>query len=218
MSYNEDMNDCCNKCGKTPCGCNPCGVAKPVIDVQALPDDPLTLTFNVNGVGTEYDFRSIVQQGQTDTSITVDQVKRVLTYMAERHTDTISAKELGSILHISDLGDVDISNVDSNSLFVYQKNSDCSRGCDGVSNKWTGWNATENLVDSFQYIAGFDAAGAIKSLSTPANTDQYYQLGWNADGKTGWSQPVGVVDTTNLVPVYMDKTTKRLVFIEGGDE
>lgn len=209
----------CNKCGKTSCGCNPCGcntcgVAKPVIDVDHLPDDLLTLSFNFGGVGTTYDFSGLVKAGQTDTSISANAIKRVLTYMAERHTDTITAKELGAILHVGDLGDVDIEDVGANSLFVYQKNSDCSRGCDGTTNKWVGWSATNHLVDSFQYVMGFDEVGAPLALSAPANSSQYYQLGWNADGKTGWKQPRKVASKANLAPVYIDKTTKELVYVE----
>ena len=105
------MNKCCESCGikqcPNPCdrgcdSCDPCkkkccGDAKPVIDVQAIPDDILTLSFNFNGVGTTYDFREMIKAGQTDTTLTADALKRVLVYMAERHTDTISARELGAI-------------------------------------------------------------------------------------------------------------------------
>lgn len=207
------MNECCKKCGD-PCGSECCGTGKPVIDVQSIPDDILTLSFNFNGVGTTYDYRSMVKAGETDTTLSADAIARVLKYMAEKHTDTISAKELGAILHLVDLGDVDGDAVEDNSLLVYKKNSDCSRGCDGVTNSWAGWTALDNQDTSLALVMGYNSDGAPKSLSSPANTNQYYQLGWNAAGKAGWKQPRQVTSTNNLVPVYMDKTTKELVFVE----
>ena len=112
------------------------------------------------------------------------------------------------------LGDVDISDLDDNSLLVYKKNSDCTRGCDGATNSWISWNALDQQVTSFTYPMGYDAEGAPKSLSTPEHTSQYYQLGWNANGKVGWKQPKKVTSTTGLAPVYIDKNTKELVYVE----
>lgn len=209
-------NSCCNQCHQDPCCCQQscCGDAKPVIDVQHLPSDILTLSFNFNGVGTTYNYAPTIKAGETDTSVSINAIERVLKYMAEKHTDTITAKELGSILHIGDIGDVDIEDVDANSLFVYQKNSDCSRGCEGVTNKWIGWNATNHLVDSFQTLMGFGSEGEPLSLSSPSSSSQYYQLGWNASGKIGWKQPRKVASTSGLAPVYIDPTTKELVYYE----
>lgn len=187
----------------------------PVIDVTALENDPLTLTWNFNGVGTSYDYSSMIKLGETDTSIHANQVERVLQYMAERHTDTISAKELGAILHLGDLGDIDITDLDDNSLLVYKKDSECIRGCDGATNKWVSWNALDQQGSSFTYPMGYDDEGAPKTLLRPTSTDQYYQLGWNANGKVGWKQPKKVTSTANLAPVYIDKTTKELVYVEG---
>lgn len=186
----------------------------PVIDVTALENDPLTLTWNFNGVGTSYDYSSMIKLGETDTSINADQVNRVLQYMAERHVDTISAKELGAILHLGDIGDVDITDLDDNSMLVYKKNSDCTRGCDGATNSWVAWNALDQQEGSFTYPMGYDDDGAPKTLRRPENTDQHYQLSWNANNKVGWSQPKKVTSTDNLAPVYIDKTTKELVYVE----
>lgn len=215
LLYNKSMNNyCCNKCGN-PCERECCGVGKTVLDVQSLPDDILTLSFNLNGVGTTYDYSSMIKAGETDTSLSVDAVNRVLKYMAERHIDTISAQELGSILHLVDLGDVDADAVENNSFLVYKKESDCAQGCGSESNSWVGWTALDNQDTSLALIMGYGSEGSPKSLSSPANTNQYYQLGWNASGKAGWKQPRKVTSTTGLAQVYIDITTKELVYYEG---
>lgn len=222
MFYNKDMDNECN-CGirqqPNPCdrGCSPCnkkccGDAKPVIDVQSLPDDVLTLSFNFNGVGTTYDYRSMIKAGETDTSVSVDIIGRVFKYMAERHIDTISAKELGAILHIADLGDVDVDNIDAWSMLFYKK--DAVDECDLTANRWVGWNALDGQASSFTHVMGYSSTGAPISLSSPSSPSQYYQLGWNASGKVGWKQPRKVTSTANTVPIRMDKTTHELVWIE----
>ena len=215
------INNICEKCGLKQCpnpcdrGCGKkscCGDAKPVIDVQALPDDILTLSFNFNGVGTTYDYSSMIKAGETDTSVSVSSIARVLKYMAERHTDTISAKELGSILHLSDLGDVDEKDINAYSMLFYKK--DAVDECDTTSNRWIGWNALDGQAGAFTYVMGYSADGAPISLSSPSSPAQYYQLGWNAAGKVGWKQPRKVTTTTNTVPIRMDKTTHELVWVE----
>lgn len=223
VPYNKSMNGLCDNCGLKQCpnpcdrGCGPCKKSccegpKPVIDVQALPDDILTLSFNFNGVGTTYDYREMIKAGQTDTTLTADAIKRVLKYMAERHTDTISARELGAILHLSDIGDVEVDDINAYSMLFYKK--DATDACDTTANRWVGWNALDEQTGSLESVMGFLSTGAPKSLSSPSLPSQYYQLGWNANGKIGWKQPRKVTSTANLAPVYIDKTTHELVYVE----
>lgn len=203
-----------NKCNcNTGCREECCGIAKPVIDVQAIVDDPLTLSFNFNGVGTTYDYSEMIKIGQTDTSLSADALARVLKYMAERHTDTISARELGAILHLADIGDVEADSINAYSMLFYKK--DATDACDTTANRWIGWTALDEPSESLSYIMGFLSDGAPKSLSAPSSPSQYYQLGWNAGGKIGWKQPQRITNvTSNYKPVYIDKSTKELVYYE----
>lgn len=208
----------CNSCDRGCGSCNPCkpkccGDAKPVIDVQALPDDILTLSFNFNGVGTTYDYRSMIKAGETDTSLSADAIGRVLKYMAERHTDTISAKELGAILHLADLGDVDGKDIGAYSMLFYKK--DAVDECDTTSNRWIAWNALDNQADSFAYIMGFSSEGAPISLSSPSAPAQQYLLGWNGAGKVGWTQiKTAATKPTNAYSVYWDEDAKEFVKVK----
>lgn len=210
--------NCCNKCNK--CGCEgPCGCAKPILDIGLKTGSKTELSYNINGLTSTWDYYGIVQEAQTDTTLSTNQMERSLVYNAERHINTISAKELGSILHVADLGDVDITGVQDNSLFVYQKNSDCAEGCEGIDNSWIAWNESDHRVSSGEAIMVFDQDSKPRSLNHPANTNQHYQLSWAAGNKISWTQPVEVAtppkDGDNKVyRVYMDPSTKQLVYVK----
>lgn len=184
---------------------------------QAHDDDPAELRFNLGGKSIDYDFASVVEAAETDTTLRLDIVNRGLVYNAERHKDSFSASELGSILHIADIGDVDISGVTDNSLFVFQKNSDCGEGCQGINNSWVAWNSNEHLMSVMDTIMGFNADGKPQALNRPTNTTQYYQLGWNGNGKVGWYQPVVVttapVQDNKKYPLYLDHEKMQIVAV-----
>lgn len=214
-NYNP-CNTCCQP--KKPCGC-----FHPILDIDEMPDSVSILRFNVDGLSSWYDFGNMIFQTQTDTVLKTDILGRVLKYMAERHVDTISARELGAILHISDIGDVDITGVEDNSLFVYQKDNNCASGCEGIDNSWTAWNSNDHMVDSVKTLMGFNDAGAPLSLAAPANADQYYILGWNADKQVSYKQIEEVskesITTTEgsksyIYKVCVDPKTNELVYIK----
>ena len=182
-------------------------------------DTPAWLRYNFGGKSIDYDYGPVVRAAETDTTFRLDLVNRGFVYNAERHTDSFSATELGSVLHLADIGDVNISRVQDNSLLVYQKDTDCGEGCDGgPSNQWVGWNSDDNLVDVLDAIMGFDTNGKPQALRRPENTNQYYTLGWNGSDKAGWTQPVEAaippVDGDNYrYNVYLDPYTRRFVFV-----
>lgn len=223
MTCGNQCNQCCDPCAD-PCA-KKCGCCEPFLDIDEMPDSVSTLRYNINGLSKWYDYGNMIYQTQTDTRITADSVKRVLRYMAERHTDSISARELGSILHIADLGDVDIAGVQNNSLFVYRKDNNCAQGCEGISNAWTAWNSTDigNTTDSFRTIMGFDDNGVPYSLLPPANADKNYYLGWRGADQIGW-ETIEEVDKNSIVvtegdrnyiyKVCLDPKTNKLVYIK----
>lgn len=187
-----------------------------------MPDTVSVLSYNFDGATAWYDYGNMIYKTQTDTKVRVDAIRRVLEHLAERHVDTISAHELGSILHIADLGDVDITGVEDNSLFVYQKDNNCSHGCEGVNNSWIAWNSNDHMVDSMRTIMGFDADGAPQTLLPPANADQFYIVGWNGEHQVSYKQieevsEESITETIDGVSyiryVCVDPNTNELVFI-----
>lgn len=190
MSYND--------CHHEHCGAK-CGCEKPVLGIEAKSQESLVMRFNVNGV----------------TALSVDTVKRLLKYVAERHIDSIPASQLGSILHLADIGDVDTQGVENGSSLVYRKNNDCGNGCVGTGNAWTAWNALDNIAESGYYLSLYDNEGYPYALSAPDNADQFYLLGWNASGQLSYTQPsIATAKPAGAYTVYMDATTKELIAVE----
>lgn len=207
-------NECEPRCGKPKCGCH-----LPVLGVEDKPDDAGTLKFNVNGITTYYDYTALVKRLETDTSLSADTKARALKFLAERHIDAISAEELGSILHLADIADVNIADVKENSLLVYHKDESCGAGCESTKSGWGGYNADEHLEDALNTLMGFDANGAPNTLNTPVHENQHYTLGWAAQEGLKYTQPREVstapVDADNKVHrLYVDPTTQEIVVVK----
>lgn len=178
-------------------------------------DTPYWLRYNFGGKSIDYDHTQVVKSAETDTSMRLDVANRNFIYNAERHIDSFSASELGSILHIADIGDVDITGVTDNSLFVFQKDSDCGEGCEGINNSWVAWNSSDHLNDSVETLMGFDGDGKPQTLNHPLNTSLYYQLGWHGADKISFSQPVEktIASGDKLHLLVEDTTTKQQMYI-----
>lgn len=214
----------CKKCGSNPCSCHkcdehPCGCPEPVMGIDKVPTKPATYRFNINGRTTRFDFAKGIYDAQTDTSLIADVVDRLLRFSAERHTDTITAQELGSILHIADLGDVNTQGAEDGALMVYQKSNTCGEGCVGTANVWKAWNALDSQQPSVAYPAGFDSKGNIASIQQPANPTQYYNLGWNGANQLSFAQPT---EETAVIPdtdgyayqMYLNPITKQPYYVK----
>lgn len=182
--------DTCDPCKKPRCS-DPCGCPKRVLSVEKM-DEPGFVKFNLDGHTVIFDFADVVQDSETETFLRVDQVSRLLKYMAEGHVNNVRAQDIGAILHLADIGDIDTNEVSQNSFLVYKKESDCGQGCDEVQNQWTVWNASEHLEDASEKIMGFNENDAPVAIQPPLHTDQFYSLMWRAGDKVGYRQPAQV--------------------------
>lgn len=205
---------------KKNCNNNRCGCPAKALGIEELPDSNGVVEFTLDGKRANFDFSGLVHRAQTDTTLVVDIIKRLLIYSAERHTDSITAQELGSILHLADLGDVSTVHAQNGSLLTYQNDSDCGEGCVGDREVWKIWNALDEQVSSATYPAAFDAEGKMKTIQRPQSPNQYYQLGWNAGKQLGYHQPP-VVDKSRTVgangkrlALYLDPETREVVAVE----
>lgn len=222
----------CNNCGycgqcqeKKKCA-NPCSCTEPVFSVEAMPDDPTTLRFNVNGKSVWYDFEPVVKAGETCTTLNVDAVHRLINYNGECGEQTITAKELGSILHLADISDVhlNIQNathhvVPDNGILNYRKDGDCGEGCEGIGDGWFATNPLEVATTNLDYLLGSDGDGALKSLQPPFDEDGFFYLSWAGADKIKWSEiaETAVIPTedkdghTYSYPIYYDPISGALV-------
>lgn len=215
MGYDKGMK--CSKCD--PCA-NQCGCPNPALAIESVPETKGVVRYNINGKRYDYDYEPLVYRTQTDTSLIVDIIKRLLIFSAERHQDSITAAELGSILHLADIGDVSTAHAETGSMLVYQKNTDCGEGCVGDRDVWKVWNALDEQVSSATYPAAFDADGKMRTIQRPQNPNQYYQLGWNAGNGLSYSQ-IPIVDASRVVgtdgkkiALYLDPETKQIVGVK----
>lgn len=200
-----------------------CGIPEP-IQCITQPDSrrPGLVRFNYGGHSVDFDFTNLIRQVQSDTSQSIDQTNRTWNYNAERHIDSFSASQIGSILHLGDLGDVDITGIKNNSLLFYQQDSNCGQGCEGLHNSWTTWslNDTNGQSGSLQSVLGFSpVTGTPVGLEIPSKPNQFYFLGWNAQDKLGYIQPAEFTafpyDTDNYAWITcVDPTTRQLGYVK----
>lgn len=215
----------CGHCGQCQpkCGCEkkcprPCGCPESILSIEADSTDPAYLRFNLGGRSVWYDFTPVVKAAETCTHFSVDLNSRSLIYDSECGRQTISAKTLGAILHLGDLGDVDASTIKDNVILTYRKDSDCGENCDGRKG-WIGINATEESDDELEFILGTDEDGKVKSLAPPVNRAPSI-LVWEKNGKATWAQIKAALTpprdpvTGKKLAVYLDPTSRELVYVE----
>ncbi len=207
---NCDCSRQCNKCDRR------CNCPEPFLGIFEYDNEPGYVTFNIDGKEARWDGRHLVQSQQTDTSLIVDLIHRLLKFKAERHTDTISAKELGAILHLSDLGDVDGRHLEQGSLLTYKKNNDCAQGCVGTRNTWEVWNALDGKASNAYYPIATDDKGNLASIEAPANPNKTYFLGWNGKSQLSYfGVPLAATKPVNGGAVYFDEDSGQLVYVKG---
>lgn len=217
----------CGHCGQCQpkCGCKkkcptPCGCPEQILSIEADTTRPAYLRFNLGGRSVWYDFTSVVKAAETCTTLIPNITARSLVYDGECGRQEIAARELGSILHLADIGDVDETTIGDNAVLVYKKDADCGENCDG-KNGWIGLNPTEAGETQLTYIMGSDENGEVKSLMPPVASNKFNYLAWAADGKAKWtmikpalSAPVDP-DTGQVNRVYLDPTSGELVYVAG---
>lgn len=204
----------------TECNCKkkcaePCGCPEPVFSVESMPDDPTVLRFNVNGKSVWYDFSQVVKTAETATTVALDPAKRTFNHYGEKSTQTMTAKELGSIFHLADIGDIDENSITDYGILNYRKANDCPEGCEGTDNKWQADNPVKLGETSLAYVLGSDAEGKLESLMPPTSASSFSYLAWAAAGKAKWVKPTIVsnppVKDGKITRLYLDENTGEIV-------
>lgn len=226
------MNPFCNICGgpllgcghcgtcQPKCGCEkkcptPCGCPEQILSIEADTTRPAYLRFNLGGRSVWYDFTSVVKSAETCTTLKPNITARTLVYDSECGRNTLTAQEVGSILHLADIGDVDATSIKDNALLVYRKDADCGEDCEG-KNGWVGLDPSEDPKENLSYLLAGDENGRVESLQVPEETNRFSYLAWQAGDKIKWHTPTVVADLPtdsggNAWRVYMDPNNGELI-------
>lgn len=132
----------CNRCFKQQCDCNsdPCGKkCQPAryscdFDIQVDPFDPTTWLVTNCGAMRRV---KVPKSAETDTTLKTDYSAGTLNYHSERHEDILTGEQLGNIINLESLRDVDAPDPENCSILTWNPGcSECGHGCAPLEAKW----------------------------------------------------------------------------------
>ena len=157
----------CNKCN--PCGCNECQPASYTcgLDVQVDPYDNSTWLFNLCG---QLHRVKMPKNPETCTDLTTDFSAANLIYNGECGQSIISGRQLGELINLDDLRDVEVPDANSCDLLVYDPGcTDCGDGCKPKPAAWRNYHipdAGDCVMDTdnegYYHVLVKDDCGCIK--------------------------------------------------------
>lgn len=186
----------CNDCNS----CNPCknacsGPAQYLADFSIMVDPFNEDIWNITFGGKLFHVHA-PHHTETDTSIALDYTAASFVYNGEKHTDTITGDQLGSLINLGSLRDVD-TDYDTPSMcyeLIYSKYGDCGKGCFSVESGWHTFSPDNDnaLVNQLHYIRGTNQYGCPKFLDLPDDPTKWWWVGWRQEGdgkEFGYFQP-----------------------------
>lgn len=176
------MNEnCCNKCNS----CNPCnkcgGGCCPAkydcsFNIEPSPYDMYTWIVTTCGMPHKV---KIPKLPETCTNLSVNGTDATLVYKGECDTDIITGSQLGSIIRLNDLKDVDAPLPDHCSMLVFDPFcAECGDGCTSPADMWRPYtipDAGDCIIpleeDGYYKVLVKDDCGCIKECRLPAKPD-----------------------------------------------
>lgn len=176
-NYNKGMSNC-NRCHQDPCGCNRCEPARYScgFSIQADPHDRSTWLFNYCGQLHRVKIPKIYE---TCTNLSLDYSSASLIYNGECGQDIITGCQLGSIIDLDCLRDVEVPDPDSCDILVYDPGcSDCGDACKPRPAMWRNYHIPdagdceiELDSDGYYHVLIKDDCGCIKECRLPVVPD-----------------------------------------------
>ena len=174
----------CNRCGDNPCGCGRCEPARYSCDfnISVDPYDPYMWIFDNCGKLSRVRIPKIPE---TCTSLSTDFSIASLVYDGECGVDKISGCDLGSLINLDCLRDVEAPTPDSCDLLVFDPGcSECGSGCKPKPAQWRNYHipdaddcSLEPDSDGFYKVLVKDDCGCIRECRIPvANQTKIYTL------------------------------------------
>ena len=119
---------------------------------------------------------------ETDTKLSTNYSNETLIYNAERHTDIITGEQLGGIINLDYLRNVDIDHsLDGHCYeFIYRKWAECGDGCRSAADKWVNFNINSEgaLKCGIRYVRGANQYGCPVYLDVPTDVNKYWWGMW----------------------------------------
>ena len=173
----------CNKCNDNPCSCNSCSCdhCAPAryscgFDIQVDPYNSSTWLVTMNGCLHRVKIPKI---SETCTNLSTDFSSANLIYNGECGQSTISGAQIGEIINLNDLRDVDVSDADSCDIMVFDPGcTDCGDGCKPKPAMWRKYHIpdagdceVEVDDDGYYHVLIKDDCGCIKECRLPVVPD-----------------------------------------------
>lgn len=211
-----------NYCGFGDC-CSGCGPARynGMFNIEVSPYDDLTWIVTWNGMAHKVRVPAV---SQTDTTLSTDTSTATLNYKAEKHLDVLTGTQLGELVKVADLRDVDFDTTLAGTCYElgYKKYGSCGEGCNSLENTWFNFNINSDGMkqNALRFIRGTNTYGCPEYLNVPSNLNQYWLAGWRTDGENkqfGYYQPrlVSTLPTDalgNQIVMSIDQNTKEPVY------
>lgn len=164
----------CNQCNDNPCSCNECKPARYScgFDIQVDPYDASTWLVTMNGCLHRVKIPKI---SETCTHLSTDFSGANLIYNGECGQDIISGHQLGELINLNDLRDVDVEDADSCDIMVFDPGcTDCGDGCKPKPAMWRKYHIpdagdceVEPDNDGYYHVLIKDDCGCIKECRLP---------------------------------------------------
>lgn len=182
----EDPCNRCDKCTEAAYDCN--------FSISAVPFDPTT--WNVTWCGKLHKVK-LPPFPETDTTLSINYSNATLNYKAERHLDTLTGQQLGSIINVGDLRDTAVDYTTDAMCYelIYHKYGDCGEGCKSPEDRWSTFSIDNDgaLGSQIRYVRGANRYGCPYFLNVPSDPSQYWFQGWRGDTlENGYYQPTPV--------------------------
>lgn len=175
---NENCCDKCNSCNS----CNKCGggccPAKYDCSFNIEPSPYDMYTWIVTTCGMPHKVK-IPKLPETCTSLSVNGTDATLVYKGECDTDIITGSQLGSIIRLGDLKDVDAAMPNHCSMLVFDPFcAECGDGCTSPADMWRPYtipDAGDCIIpleeDGYYKVLVKDDCGCIKECRLPAKPE-----------------------------------------------
>ena len=164
----------CNKCGNNPCGCGGCEPARYTcgFDIQADPFDSSTWLFNFCGQTHRIKIPKI---SETCTNLSTNFSTSSLIYNGECGQNIITGNQIGGLVNLDDLRDVESHDADSCDLLVFDPGCvECGNGCKPKPAQWRNYHIpdagdceVELDEDGYYKVLVKDDCGCIKECRLP---------------------------------------------------